>query len=220
MNSTFLRLTTLITLAGTIALASCTREYANYPPITGDDFATKNVNASFNMKNAMAAALRWTAMRYPPPGGDNAPFAINLPAGSSEETYERIVSLVGHGAQPISEANAKTLPVYHVTRVWLRGEIARIDIIRPVFEVAEKPGGGHVYRGVEVRLAGGWEPWRVTGSSEYEIGVLEPPALHIPGTPADRPLPANTVDDELPVQPGQQSGPQSGQQVVDSPEEK
>jgi hypothetical protein len=206
MNPTFLRLTTLITLAGTVALASCAREYANYPPITGDEFAIKNVNNSLNMKNAIAAALRWTAMRYPPPGGENAPFAINLPAGSSEETYQRIVTLIGHGAQPISEANAKSLPVYHVTRVWLRGEIARIDIVRPVFEVADKPSGGHVYRGVEVRLAGGWNPWHVTGSSEYEIGVLEPPALHIPGTEADAPMPSNTVDDELPAQqPVQQS---------------
>lgn len=205
MTPTFLRLTTLLTLAGTIALASCTREYANYPPITGDEFATKNVNASFNMKNAMAAALRWTALRYPPPGGENAPFAINLPAGSSEETYQRVIELIGRGAQPVSEANANSLPVYHVTRVWLRGEIARIDIVRPVFEVADKPGGGHVYRGVEVRLAGGWKPWHVTGSSEYEIGVLEPPALHIPGQPGNAPLPANTVDDELRPQPSAQT---------------
>lgn len=209
MTPTFLRLTTLATLAGTIALASCTREYANYPPITGDEFATKNVNASFNMKNAIAAALRWTAMRYPPPGGENAPFAINLPAGSSEETYARVVALIGHGAQPISEANATSLPVYHVTRVWLRGEIARIDIVRPVFEIADKPGGGRVYRGVEVRLAGGWKPWHVTGSSEYEIGVLEPPALHIPGEPGDAPMPANTVDDELPAQQSVQSASDS-----------
>ncbi|MGH7244673.1 MAG: hypothetical protein ACREJD_14770 [Phycisphaerales bacterium] len=208
-----LRLTTLITLAGTIALASCAREYANYPPITGDEFAIKNVNNSVNMKNAIAAAIRWTALRYPPPGGDSAPFAINLPAGSSEETYQRIVALVGHGAQPISEANSKSMPIYHVTRVWLRGEIARIDIVRPVFEVADKPTGGPVYRGVEVRLAGGWNPWHVTGSSEYEIGVLEPPALHIPGMENDAPMPANTVDDEL---PNRQSSPPVGQQAVES----
>jgi len=200
-----MRLTTLLTLAGTIALASCAREYANYPPITGDEFAIKDVNNSMNMKNAMAAALRWTAMRYPPPGGDNAPFAINLPAGSSEETYARVASLIGHGAQPISEANAKSLPVYHITRVWLRGEIARIDVVRPVFEVADKPTGGMVYRGVEVRLASGWSPWHVTGSSEYEIGVLEPPALHIPGTEADAPMRANTVDDEARPRPSAQT---------------
>lgn len=211
MRLTFLRLPTLLALAGAIGAASCAREYANYPPITGDEFAVKNVNNSINMKNAIAAAVRWTAMRYPPPGGDGAPFAINLPAGTSEETYARVAGMVGKGAQPISEANAQTLPIYHVTRVWLRGEIARIDVVRPVFEIAHKPGGGPVYRGVEVRLAGGWEPWHVTGSTEYEIGVLEPPVLHIPGTAADAPLPSNTVDDELPPQPEGQPMQQVGE---------
>ncbi|MFO0859570.1 MAG: hypothetical protein U0570_03375 [Phycisphaerales bacterium] len=182
-------------VAGTLlalSAGSCAHEYANYPPITGDDWAIKNVNTQ-NMRAAMAAAVRWTAMRYPPPG--NA-FAINLPAGTTPETYAAVAAAVGNGATPVTEANAKSLPVYHVTRVWLRGSIARIDVVRPVFEVPRTTSGAPVYRGLEVRLAGGWEPWRVTGSSEYEIGVLEPPVLHIPGTEADAAMPSG-VDDEL-----------------------
>ena len=196
-----------ITAATLLALSagSCAREYANYPPITGDDFAVKNVNSQ-NMRSAMAAALRWTALRYPPPG--NA-FAINLPPGVTPATYEAVAQAVGNGAVPLSKENEKSLPIYHITRIWLRGTVARIDVVRPVFEVENKPGGGPVYRGAEIRLSGGWEPWHVTGSSEYEIGVLEPPALHpinqasdvyptIEPMPAPYGAPINTKPDPAP----------------------
>lgn len=191
-------------LALAAAAGSCAQEYANYPPITGDDFAAKNVNSP-NMRNAMAAALRWTVLRYPPPGGTGpGTFAINLPAGTTEDTYDFVARTVGNGAVPVTAENASQIPVYHITRVWLRGSIARIDVVRPVFEVEQKPRGGSVYRGAEIRLAGGWDPWHVTGSSEYEIGVLEPPALHLfgethetrSGTPSAAPASSPSMDPE------------------------
>jgi hypothetical protein len=130
--------------AGLIGLAmasGCAREYANYPPIQGDTFAVKDLN-SRQMQDAMAAALRWTVLRYPPPGGaqEGQMLAINLPPGIGETGYAYVAERVGEGAVPLTEENAKRLPVYHVTRVWLRGTTARIDVVRPLFEVGEKPG--------------------------------------------------------------------------------
>ena len=164
----------------------CAREYANYPPIEGDTFAVKDLN-SRQMQDAMAAALRWTVLRYPPAGGSQGGemLAINLPPGIGEAGYAHVAERVGEGAVPLTEDNAKRLPIYHVTRVWLRGERARIDVVRPLYEMGSKPGGGTVYRGVQLRLGGGWEPWRATSSSEYEVGVLDAPALNpIGSTPA------------------------------------
>lgn len=169
---------------GSLAFATafsggCAREYANYPPIEGDTFAVKDLN-SRQMQDAMAAALRWTVLRYPPAGGSQGGemLAINLPPGIGETGYAYVAERVGEGAVPLTEDNAQRLPVYHVTRVWLRGERARVDVVRPLYEMGSKPGGGTVYRGVQLRLGGGWEPWRVTSSSEYEVGVLEAPALN------------------------------------------
>jgi hypothetical protein len=166
-------------LVGLAMASGCAREYANYPPIQGDTFAVKDLN-SRQMQDAMVAALRWTVLRYPPPGGsqEGQMLAINLPPGIGETGYAYVAERVGEGAVPLTEENAKRLPVYHVTRVWLRGTTARIDVVRPLYEVGEKPGGGVVNRGVQVRLAGGWEPWRVSSSSEYEVGVLDAPELN------------------------------------------
>lgn len=104
--------------------------------------------------------------------------AVNLPPGIGETGYAYVADRVGEGAVPLTEDNAQRLPIYHVTRVWLRGERARVDVVRPLYELGSKPGGGAVYRGVQLRLGGGWEPWRVTSSSEYEVGVLDAPALN------------------------------------------
>ncbi|MBY0111359.1 MAG: hypothetical protein K2Y21_00950 [Phycisphaerales bacterium] len=188
----------------------CAREYANYPPIEGDTFAVKDLN-SRQMQDAMAAALRWTVLRYPPAGGSQGGemLAINLPPGIGEAGYAHVAERVGEGAVPVTEDNAKRLPVYHVTRIWLRGTVARIDVVRPLYEMGEKPGGGPVNRGVQVRLAGGWEPWRVTSSSEYEVGVLDAPALNPIGSAI--PAPAARAQDPAPHAAGESIDPTAGE---------
>ncbi len=205
----------VVLLAGAIIpaalLPSCAREYANYPPITGDDFAVKDVN-NHNMRSAMTAALRWTVLRYPPPSQSSEAFAINLPAGASAATYDSVAEAIGHGAVPVSEENAKRLPVYHIARIWLRGTRARIDVVRPVFELPRTTGGAYVDRGVEIRLSGGWDPWHVTGSSEYEIGVLDAPPLQIPGAEIDH---GHSEPAKSPSAPAPSPEPEpSAQQVV------
>src|ERR1041385_9182193 len=61
-------------------------------------------------RQVIGASLRWVATKYPPSGepveaaavrNPPAPFAVNLPPGTSYMTYTRVIDMIGMGARPI-----------------------------------------------------------------------------------------------------------------------
>jgi hypothetical protein len=78
------------------------------------------------------------------------------------------------------------LPVFHVTRVWMRGNQATIDVLRPMPELGNDPQGRTVYQPVTVRLEAGFQPWRVVHARIWNPGdEVEPPPYFLPEV--DRP---------------------------------
>ena len=83
----------------------------------------------------------------------------------------------------VGDEGFRGLPVYSVTRVWLRGDKATVDVVRPVTLDGMQPteentdGVAYTYQKVTLRLEGGFRPWRVVGTREWPIGLEDRPEL-------------------------------------------
>jgi hypothetical protein len=168
---------------------------------TGREPGFKNANSPA-VHNIMAEAVRWTVTRYPPyeraewdagptslgnriPIEGDEVFAVNLPPGTRREVYLMVVSKAGPGAVPMAPGR-EAMPTYHVSRVWVGGDEARVDVIRPVpgLYAGEATGGEPATQGISLRLRGGVRPWRVTSHNMWTLGAMEvPPLCYVPEAP-------------------------------------
>lgn len=170
----------LLALAAAIplALAACAH-YANYPPI-GNDLAVNDPNTA-PLPELIAAALRDTVRRYPVDGA----FVINLPAGLERRRAESIAAELGENARLVVPGT-QHLPAYHVTRIWVRGDRATVEVLRPVTELHSDSATPDRHQAISIRLArGAFAPWSVTSHRAWTIGAGEPPELF--GWPEDWP---------------------------------
>mgnify|MGYP000597035653 CR=1 FL=1 len=189
--------TALVTVGALAALSGCVG-YNVYPKQEG-------VNAGFTNPNSdpfppiMTESLRWVITRFPavaaaewsPPLGvppEGSRFAINLPVGVNRSVYLRTVERIGYGAVPMQPGN-EGLPTYHISRIWISGDEAKVDVIRPLLMpagVQSKP----ITEAITVRLRGGMQPWHVTSHRPWAINTLPVPELnYVPeeGVPAPAP---------------------------------
>jgi hypothetical protein len=200
ISRTFARVA-LLGVVGLAAMGGCVGHNI-YPPEPGERGFT-NVNSD-PFPPIMTEALKWVALRYPPnehaewnqPAAGNVgvtPFAVNLPRGLNAAISNRIVANIGMGALPMTPEN-QGLPTYHVSRIWVQGDDARVDIVRPVLNVAFDASGTPVTQGVTLRLRGGVGAWRVTSHRLWSFNSLQPPALnYVPGTMPAEAAPAAPV---------------------------
>ena len=182
-------------LAAAGAMPGCVG-YNVYPPMEGERGFT-NVNSD-PFPPVITESLKWVILRYPPnaraewsqPAAGNVgvtPYAVNLPAGLSRPLAERIVKGVGEGAQPMVPGN-EALPTYHIVRIAVTGDDAKVDIVRPVVNVAYTGKGKAVTQGLTLRLRGGLAAWHVTSHREWAFNALHPPALnYLPGESIGQP---------------------------------
>jgi hypothetical protein len=196
-------------LSATLGLGGC-QGYSSYPTVDGASMANKSPDAWPQYQLAGMAA-RYVADRYPPsapswasgePSQAPEQFVVNIPSGMSRMPYERAISFAGPGAQAPGPDNA-SLPTYHITRIWSRGHRGVVDVMRPVAEVGEAPGGKPVYQTVTVYFEGGFQPWRISGRQVRDALTADVPQLVFmpaavaPGAepaadPAQPPVQANT----------------------------
>lgn len=180
--------------AGTIAAALLTLAtqgcvgYAVYPPQEGMR-GFKNPNSD-PLPTLMAESVKWVTVRYPASSqaewssgpavmpGQEAKFVVNLPAGVNRQVYQSVVRNCGPGALAM-EPGVESLPTYHVARIWVQGDDAKVDVIRPVAGV---PGNAkesrQVTQGITLRLRGGLSAWRVTSHNVWTVGALPVPAIN------------------------------------------
>ena len=176
-------------------LSACHVGHNVYPPMEGERGFT-NVNSN-PFPQVIGESLRWVTLRYPPnaeaqwkqPSSDNVgqtPFAVNLPGTLNPAIAMRIVESVGSGAQ-ILTPETQGLPTYHISRVWVQGDEAKVDLVRPIIGItpADKP----LTQGITVRLRGGMQPWHVTSHREWAFNALEIPELNYVQLPAGRAAP-------------------------------
>jgi hypothetical protein len=193
----------------TAALAGCSLSgcvgYNVYPPETGTS-GFKDPSSP-PMYQLMTEALKWTVRKYPPgdqtpataadvpiptseaeeaaaggPGGDEARVAISLFSSMNPQVYEYTVQQIGEGAVPLTP-ETEHLPRYMVSRVWVLGDQAKVDVFRPVIGLGAAPGGEPLYQMITVNLRGGMKYWRVTSYRVWSIGTFAPPAPeYFPGS--------------------------------------
>ncbi len=140
----------------------------------------------------MIEAVRWVATRYPPEesaewsvgaaslpedGATGPRFAVNLPQGVNRLVYKRVCDLIGFGAVPM-QPGYESLPTYHVSRIWVSGDEARVDVIRPIKGLPGGADGRPVTQPITVRLRGGLQPWRVTSHNVWSFNSLPTPPIN------------------------------------------
>lgn len=188
-------------LVSALALGGC-QGYSSYPKVDGASMANKSPDAWPQYQLAGMAA-RYVADRYPPSAPSwtsgeptQAPerFVVNIPSGMSRMPYDRAVAFAGAGAEGPTPENAN-LPIYHVTRIWSRGHAGTVDVMRPVAEVGNAPGGKPVYQTITVYFEGGFQPWRITGRQVRDALTADVPELAF--------LPAPIIPGEAAPEPGQ-----------------
>lgn len=169
-------------------------------------------------RDVATKALRWTAYRYPPEGGDGRTagwdqkqtelkaqgeklpprFAINLPPATRPETYRRVVDEVGLGAVMLTP-ETQGLPTYYLGRVFIMGDEASVDVIRPVkeFSTSDKI----TYQAITVRFRGGLKPWTVISNTPWTLGAVSPPApnFYVPEPPPTLYVTPSNTAAETPV---------------------
>jgi hypothetical protein len=171
------------------------QEYATYPEVKSARGMSPDLNNP-GSEAAMVAALQYVATRYPPGGPKFEPktpkeagqlkadyaLAINLPKGMRKSFYERMAKEVGDQVLPLTAdvLTDPTVPVYYVTRVWMRFHESTIDVLRPMPEMGPGPDGKPVYQCVTVRLTGGLEPWRVIHARAAGVGEEAPEPYFLP----------------------------------------
>lgn len=172
----------VVSLGAAGGLLSGCAGYASFPPIAGAPMASTNPNEP-PTDQLMAVALEWVVKRYPPRSAGpvvagQPQIIINLPYGVIRSTYERVASKLTVPAEPLTPANKDSLPIYHVSRVWVRGGDAKVDVLRPLQEVGVAPGQPQAYQQITVFCSGHLEPWHVERFQAWEIGMAQVPAYN------------------------------------------
>jgi len=169
--------------------------YATYPPVDGD---TAINNPNFRpVRSVIAQALRWTIERHPVPGQ----YAVNLPEGLTAGNVRSIIRQLPEGGRPLTE-QSKDLPVYHVSRIWIRGAGAEVDVHRPVLDVPG-PDDQPVHQMMTVTLDGGFNRWRAESSQSWVIGAEPTPPLRFVQT--DNQTDVDDAEDEQAEQSEEES---------------
>lgn len=168
-------------LLGTAAVLQGGCVHANLPGETQNTLAATDPN-TFPAPKLMALSLEYVANRYPPAGGagdGSAPtFAFNLPQGMRPESVELVRSMLDGRGVPVTEENAKTLPIYHIVTMWIRGTRAQVEMVYPVQDVGLTKGSEPVYRGVSLMLGTDLSPWSVRRQQLWTVGTIPVPPLH------------------------------------------
>jgi len=115
---------TLALLMFALLLPGCGAPYVRVPPMEGD-FALNDPNDGHIVK-VEAASLRHVLLKY----HQSAPYAIDLPAGTSSENYEWVLSNLPPGGVRVGKAPTDT-PMYRVAQVFVKGNLAQADVIIP-----------------------------------------------------------------------------------------
>lgn len=147
--------------------------YTTYPPA---DWQTASGDISGPPADElMTESLRHVIDRYPP--GGVGTIAINLPEGVHDRAYGVIARRVGPDVVPMAPG-LESMPTYHVTRIWVRGTRAEVDVLRPVGELGPSPSGEPIIQAVTVQLEGGLSRWRVMRVRPWVIGSEAVPEPH------------------------------------------
>jgi len=156
----------------TTILAGCV-SYTNVPvPHSAPAFQSANHSASISV---IAKALNEVVSKYPATDGAGA-YTLNLPAGTTPESAQKIIDRLPAGAILPYEGMSSDIPVYHIGRIWIRASDAKVDVIYPFTFV----DGSVQDQSVTVWISGGVRSWRVYRLQHWTAGTVPTPPIYIP----------------------------------------
>lgn len=152
-----------------LALCGGCVSYTNVPePSTAPAF--KHANSGSSIKTIVASVER-VVNRHPMRDASGR-YAVNLPAGTTPKTAQTIVSRLPVGAMVPTFDMDSSVPVYHISRVWLRGSSGKVDVVYPLSDGLDG--------GVTVWLHGGDQPWYVKRTQYWAPGTIPTPPVYVP----------------------------------------
>tara|TARA_R110002096_G_scaffold344921_7_gene538212 strand:- start:177234 stop:177926 length:693 start_codon:yes stop_codon:yes gene_type:complete len=172
-----------VLMGGALLLGSGCVSYTNVP-VPNSAPAFKHANSGASIKS-MVAALDRVILKHPMRDSQGR-YALNLPAGTTPETASIVVSRLPKGAMLPYEGMEESVPVYHISRIWLRGASGKVDVVYPID--AETDGG------VTVWVHGGDRSWYVERLQYWSPGTVPTPPLYIP---IDGAVDAMDVEDDV-----------------------
>jgi hypothetical protein len=181
----------VIGAAAILAGAVGCQHVTTYPDVPTAQGFTENPNTPA-CEQAVVASVQYVASRWSPgkreydesatPGG--APMVpyemlVNLPVGTRKMFCERIPAQIGPNVQPITPETVQTgLPIFHVSRVWLRFNSGTVDVLRPATELGIGPDGQPIYQKITLTLKREFNTtWRVVYGRTWSPGDDTPPEL-------------------------------------------
>ncbi len=200
MRSAALVVIALGTVSATALTAGCAT-YANYPAIDRD-LAVNDPNI-----HPIPGLVRRALVRVL--GDDQLHgrlpqrWALNLPKGTGRAVADRVLAetmeQAGVTGGELLSLNNETLPIYSVTRIWVRGDRSDVDIVRPVAWSGLDDRQWTLQK-ITLRLRGGRFKWDVVAARAWPIGATVEPELYgwpvvIASTPEDESLPQMDVKD-------------------------
>lgn len=179
-NRTVFGQTALGTLAGLLAgmLSGCVG-YTTYPAASWQ-VASDEMNGP-PADEIMIESIEWAVDRYE--AGSGGSVAINLPDVVRDRTYRIIAHQAGERVVPM-QPGLEDLPTYHLVRLWVRGDKAEVDLLRPVNDLGASPTGEQIVQAVTLYIEGGLHRWRVERARHWNIGDDAVPPLHYLGEEA------------------------------------
>ena len=137
-------------------------------------FATRNPHAaSINDLDPTSAEAQSVQATYPR--------VLAGPRGFREVYFEDAARRIGPQVVPLTHESLESgQPIFDVTRVWIRGDAATIDVLRPMPELGKSPDGKPIFQPVTVRLEGGFSPSRVVHARIWNPGDEVQPAPFSP----------------------------------------
>lgn len=155
-----------------LAIGGCV-SYTNVPvPESAPAFQSANHRQSITV---ISRALEAVIMDHPVVGE----YAINLPAGTTPETAQKIVTQLPIGAIVPFEGMDESIPVYSIGRVWIRASDAKVDVVYPFM----RADGASQDQSVTVWLNGGIRTWRVNRQQHWSPGTVLTPPVYVPVWP-------------------------------------
>jgi len=148
----------------------------SYTNVPGPDNVVAYAGANNRQTvSVMSKALETMVAKHPVDGA----FVVNLPVGTSPESYETIIAEMPEGATIPSEGMDQDLPTFHIGRVWIRASDAKVDVIYPFI----RADGVRQEQNVTLWLSGGVRKWRVYREQYWAPGTIPTPAIYVPIVP-------------------------------------
>ncbi len=155
-----------------LTLGGCV-SYTNVPePESAPAFKSAN---HYQAKKVTAAALAEIIERYPMRDAQGR-YSVNLPAGTTLESAQEIVSNLPEGVVIPFEGMDASIPTYHIGRIWIRVSDAKVDVLYP----ARSFDGTGFVGNATVWINGGVRTWNINRVQHWAPGTIAVPPLYVP----------------------------------------